>query len=127
MRDFERRRKVKKILESPLVLIPMAIFIVFLARSTWDLYLKRKVSVSDLNLASERLARLDDRKDKLASAINSLQTETGIEGEIRDRLQRAREGEKEVVIVDGESVTKKIEFDSKSGFLQKIWDFFTIR
>ncbi len=127
MRDFERKRRTKKILESPLVLILIAVLLVFLAKGTWNLYQKSKGSESDLNLAKERLSRLEERKDKLAGAINSLRTETGMEGEIRDRLQMAREGEKEIVIVDDESATKKVESESKSGFLQKIWDFFTIR
>ena len=55
-----------------------------------------------------------------------LNTESGIEEEIRDRFQVAKEGEEEIVIVeeqDNFAETPK----PRVNFLQRVWNFFTIR
>ena len=77
-------------------------------------------------MAEERLFRLQDRHDKVSGAIEELQTERGIEGEIRDRFVVAREGEREIIIVEDESKPAELSTPEPS-FLQKIWNFFTIR
>ena len=126
MREFEHKRKIRKILSSPLVLLPLAIILFFLIRGTWNIYLKNRDSGIELRLAEERLARLEERQSVLAAGIDRLSTESGIEGEIRDRFQMAKEGEKAVVIVDAPSKPVQLALPEES-FLQKIWDFFTIR
>lgn len=123
MREFEHKRKVRKILSSPLVLLPLAILLIFLARGTWNIYVKNRDSAAELRLAEERLARLEERHKTLMAGVARLNTESGIEGEIRDRFQMAKEGERAVVIVDAPSKPVQLEL-SEDGFLQKIWDFF---
>ncbi|MDO8590900.1 MAG: septum formation initiator family protein [bacterium] len=126
MREFEHKRKVRGILSSPLVLLPLAIIFFFLIRGTWNIYLKDRASVAELISSQERLAKLQDRQATLMAATKKLSTESGIESEIRDRFQMAKEGEREVVIVD--SSTEQIQrLSAPRNFLQKILDFFTIR
>lgn len=124
MREFEHKRKIKKFLFSPLVLIPMGIVLLFLVRGTWNIYEKDRDSSAELRFARDRLARIQDREAKISSAAEKLKTEAGIEGEIRDRFQMAKEGEQEIVIVD-ESVESKTSVAPSPSFLQKIWNFFT--
>lgn len=126
MREFEYKRKIRKILSSPLVLLPLAVILLFLAQGTWNLYVKNRDSGLQLRLAQERLSRLEERQRALSTGIERLKTESGIEAEIRDRFQMAKEGEKAVVIVDSSSKPVQLEL-SEEGFLQKIWNFFTIR
>ncbi len=126
MREFEQKRKARKILSSPLMLFPLAIIFFFVARGTWNIYLKESVSVAESRLSKERLARLQDRQDKLSVATQKLGTESGIESEIRDRFQMARPGEREIVIVESPTEQNQTAAVSRS-FLQKIIDFFTIR
>ena len=126
MREFEHKRKVRKILSSPLTLFPLAVIFFFLARGTWNIYLKDKASVAELRSSKERLARLQDRQDKLSTATQKLSTESGIESEIRDRFQMAKPGEREIVIVESSPEQNQTAAVSRS-FLQKIIDFFTIR
>ncbi len=126
MREFEYKRKFRRVLSSPLVLLPLAVLLVFLVRGAWNIYVKNRDSAAELHLAEERLARLAERHAALSAGIEKFQTESGIEGEIRERLQMAKEGERAVVIVDDENKPKQLPL-SEPNFLQKIWDFFTIR
>ncbi|MDO8482592.1 MAG: septum formation initiator family protein [bacterium] len=126
MREFEHKRKIRKILSSPLVLLPLAIILFFLIRGTWNIYIKNRDSGIELRLAEERLARLEGRQSKLAAGIERLSTESGIEGEIRDRFQMAKDGERAIVIVEEPKKIADLPLPEKN-FLQKIWNFFTIR
>ena len=126
MREFEQKRKVKRVLSSPIVLILFGIILLFLARSTWGIYVKDRDSTALLRSSESRLAELQDREHTLASSINKLQTESGIEAEIVDRFEMAKAGEQEVIIVETPA-KQTAAVHQAPGFLQKIWDFFTIR
>ena len=126
MREFEYKRKFRRVLSSPLVLLPLAVLLIFLARGTWNIYVKNRDSGIELRIAEERLLKLRERQKALSTGVAKLQTETGIESEIRDRLQMAKEGERAIVIVDAETDTGLLPRQQET-FLQKIWNFFTIR
>ncbi|KKU67995.1 MAG: hypothetical protein UX89_C0009G0029 [Parcubacteria group bacterium GW2011_GWA2_47_16] len=126
MREFEHKRKIRRILSSPLVLLPLAIVLFFLIRGTWNIYVKNRDSATELRLATERLARLEGRHETLLAGIEKLNTESGIEGEIRDRFQMAKDGERAIVIVEEPKKIADLPLPEKT-FLQKVWNFFTIR
>lgn len=126
MREFENRRKIKKIMSSFWVLLPLAVLLAFLTRGTWNIYIKDRESVADLRSSQDRLISLERRKENISNAIDKLKTDAGIESEIRDRFQMAKEGEQEVIIMEN-SADKATSTSAKLGFLQKIWNFFTIR
>ena len=90
------------------------------------MYQKDRTAIAELHSAQERLAKLQSRQAALVEANRALSTESGIENEIRDRLQMAKIGEKEIVIVDGDTSSEQATSEPRS-FLQKVWDFFTIR
>ncbi len=126
MREFEHKRKVRKIASSPFVLVPLAIILFFLVRGVWNTYRRDRESVELLQVSEERLIRLKGRETQLSAATVKLSTESGIEEEIRDRLQMAKDGEREIVIVDNGDTSRSVASSSPT-FLQKIWNFFTIR
>jgi cell division protein FtsB len=120
MSEFEQKRTIKRVLSSPLALIVLAVILFFLARGVWNIYQKDRAS------SEERLAKLQERQTALESATRKLSTESGIESEIRDRFQMVKTGEREIVIVDDVEKQNQIT-PAPRNFLQKIWDFFTIR
>ena len=124
MREFEHKRKMRKVLSSPVLLVPFGILFLLLARGTWNIYLKDRASVSDLEFSEERLAKLQARQTTLTAAVENLSTEAGIEAEIRDRLQMAKPGERQIVIVEDTSKQDQTTTVPRN-FLQKMWDFFT--
>ena len=126
MSEFEQNRRIRRILLSPVVLVLLAILLFFLARGVWNIYVKDRASISELNSSKERLAKLQSRQETLVVSTEKLSTESGVEYEIRDRLQMARAGERQIVIVDSPG-TANPTISPPKNFLQKIWDFFTIR
>lgn len=126
MREFEHKRKFRKILSSPFVLVPLAIIVVLLVRGTWNIYLKDRDSVAQLIAAQERLAKLESRQEQLSVATVKLSSDAGVESEIRDRFQMAKKGEKEIVIVENSAAGEQ-KVPVKKSFFQRIFDFFTTR
>src|SRR3989344_334250 len=124
MREFERKRSMRVVLSSPLILILLGIILFLTARGAWNIYLKDRASNTELRLAEERLARLQSRQTTLISATQKFSTESGIESEIRDRFQMAKPGEREIVIVESE-LEQDLSVNPSRSFLEKIVDFFT--
>jgi len=125
MNEFEQKRKIRRILSSPFVLIPLVVILLFVIRGTWSIYGKNRSSLEELNLAEDRLARLQEKETELSGMIKKLNTESGVEGEIRERFQMAKEGEQEVVIVEPPESEKTAGGSSESSFWQKIRGFFS--
>jgi cell division protein FtsB len=107
------------------VLIPLVVILLFVIRGTWSIYGKNRSSLEELNLAEDRLARLQEKETELSGMIKKLNTESGVEGEIRERFQMAKEGEQEVVIVEPPESEKTAGGSSESSFWQKIRGFFS--
>lgn len=120
MREFSRKRKVRQFMFSVPVLILLFIILFFVAKGSWGVYKKYSLSKSELENSQSDLAVLEEKKEKIESKIEKLQTETGIEKEIRSKFDVAREGEKLIVIVE-DKVEEEIVVEKK-GFFGK---FFT--
>lgn len=119
MREFERKKKVRSILVSPLALGVLAVLSVFLWRSVWNLYQKDRQAREDLAGTDAELARLESQQAGLANAIAEMKTESGLDKEIRDKFQVAKKGEEMVVIVGGTSTVPAAPPPSES-FWQKL-------
>lgn len=125
MIEYQKKKKVKRMLYSPIVLLLLAIIFVILFRSLWSVYKKEKVS--DENLSKERieLEKLSLREKSLASALEYLKTEQGIESEIRSRFRLVKEGEQVAVIVDEEATdTQEQASTTNRGFWYRIFHWF---
>ena len=102
MFDFHEKRKIKAILFSRVTLILLLIPIVFLGLSVFDLFQKeREVSKRRIEREGE-LHRLHERAAVLEANVEMLESDRGIEAEIRDRYDVAKEGETVVVIIEHE-------------------------
>lgn len=102
MFDFHEKRKIKAILFSKITLLLLLVPIAFLGMSVFGLYEKER-EVSKRRVENEQeLERLHERARALKANVHALTSERGIEGEIRDRYDVAKEGETVVVIIEEE-------------------------
>ena len=124
MTDFQQKRKFKKIIYSKLSFLVLFIFIIFLARSTYDIYKKSKLSFDNYSMVKNDYDNLNTRKNMLESEIDRLKTENGIEEEIRSKFNVAKPGETVVVIIDGSSSTSTNAKNSDGGFWSNLWGLF---
>ncbi len=116
MHEFQQKKKIRKILYSPLVLIILALVLVVLIRGVWNVYNKERLSSENLEQEQAELAKLEERERSLASSFDYLKTDQGIESEIRTKFRAVKEGEKVSVIIDDKTPTSSATTTQKHGF-----------
>lgn len=123
MRDFERKRKIRKVLYSKGVLLLLLLLLVLVGRATWGLYAKERESRRNLDRVEAELLGLQLREEKLRADIARLKTPEGVETEIREQFQVAKPGEKMIVLVDDRQENPEQKAEERS-LLSKFLDIF---
>jgi len=122
MREFQEKRKFKKIIYSGWLQIFLGIVLLALIFPTVKVYKKSRISVQKSQEIKEEIAKLEKRNAELAAEAARLESESGEEGEIRKRFDVAKPGEKILVIVDKNSEDVKINGAENSvGLFSQIW------
>lgn len=81
----------------------LAFLALSLGRGTWDMYGKFASAAGARQSAEIELMELRLRHAKVSSDVEALQTERGLESELRERYGVARPGEGEIAIVRKEA------------------------
>lgn len=100
MQEFQQKQKIRKAIYSRKVFLVMVVITIFFLRGTWGVWQKQTESGEKLQEAEARLAETSARKDELSKDIERLNTEEGIEREIRQRYSVKRPGEEVILVVD---------------------------
>ena len=100
MSIFFKKRRNRRWIYSPIVLIILAIVLFFVLRAFWDVYKKESLSLNNLNQTQADLDRLTAREKNLAQSIDYLKTDKGVESAIRSKFRLAKDGESIAVLVD---------------------------
>lgn len=114
MLDFQRKKKIRKTLYSPFVLVLLFIIMIILSSGVFGVYKKSKLSKVNLEREKKELEKLAMREKILASSIDYLKTDQGVEDEIRTKFRAVKDGEKVVVIIDEQSTSTPIESEQAS-------------
>lgn len=122
MREYQRKRKIKRFLYSPLMLLALLALIALMGKATWGVYLKEKQSRMSLDRAAATLSSLEAREQRLTEKIERLKTLEGVEAEIREQFQVAKPGERMVVIVEDKKAPQ--EEAPKQSLVSKFFDLF---
>ncbi len=123
MLEFQEKRRIKKILYSPYVVILLAVILIFLLRGVWGVYQKSSYSRENLERAQTNYNELQARERKLSEEIEYLKTTGGKEEEIREKYGLIKPNEEVIMVVDPENKRAEPEYlpDNKSWW-QKIFD-----
>ena len=122
MKEFQEKRKFKKIIDSGWLQIFLGIILLAVVFSTVKVYKKSQISAVKSGEIREEMAELEKRNAELEAEIMRLGSESGQEGEIRRRFDVAKPGEKILVIVDKNSEDVKINSkENKIDFFSRIW------
>ena len=112
---------------SPFVLVFLFCILIFFGYRIIGLIEKEKETTERKELILEKIENLKTKEASLASDISKLETEDGKEEIIREKYQVAKDGEKMVIIVNGEEDSSLIKEDvSEHGFvnwLKRIFNF----
>lgn len=103
MRTFPTKKNIwQKLVESKVFLFFLfIIFILFLWRMI-VFGIKLKDTEENRRVAEIKVDELKQKKESYLQKLNDLNTEKGIEEDIREKFSVAKEGEKVIVIVDEE-------------------------
>jgi len=122
MREFQEKRKFKKLIYSGWLQIFLGIVLLALIFPTVKVYKKSRISAGKAEEIKEEMAKLEKRNAELAAEAARLESESGEDGEIRKRFDVAKPGEKIIVIVDKAGEDVKINgAENNVGLFSQIW------
>lgn len=116
MLEFQKKKRLRRILYNPFTLIFLAVITIFLLKGVWGVYQKKALSLETLEKERIELAKLEVREKNLAASLDYLKTEQGIESEIRSKFRAVKEGEKVAVIIEEQTPTSSATTTKKHGF-----------
>ncbi|MDQ3089661.1 MAG: septum formation initiator family protein [bacterium] len=100
MRELQKKQILKRRMYSIPALILLLVLVLLTVRGTWQVLEKRAESIKYVEALEERSKILEERKRELDEEVDYLETEAGIDEEIKERFNVAKMGEKVVIIVD---------------------------
>ncbi|MCR4334526.1 MAG: septum formation initiator family protein [Patescibacteria group bacterium] len=125
MLEFKKRQNIKKRIYSPLVVFVLFVILVFGFDSVWGIYKKKQMSDNNLVLTQQGFDKLKNRYDTLKEEVDRLNTQEGIEEEIRNKFSVVKEGEQVAIIVESTNkATTTLEFLKTETLWDKIVGWF---
>lgn len=123
MFDFQQKNKIRKFLYSrPVVALVLLVSAYFLY-STWSIYQKMVQSREKVLISQKQLLALSAKSTELDTSLADLQTQEGIEKEIRSKFGQAKVGENMAVIIPDKDVSTT-SAKAQQTFFSKIKHFF---
>jgi cell division protein FtsB len=100
MATFQQRRDPTRLMWRRVIAIILLLVIALAVRGVWGAYNKSQDSYVLKVEAQAKLNDLEKREYELRADIANLRSEKGVEAELRERYDLAKDGEGVVVIVD---------------------------
>jgi cell division protein FtsB len=120
MRELQQKQRMKRRLYSTPALILLAFITFLFVRGTYVVLEKKSESARSVELLNEKAIALRQKQVELADNIEALKTSEGIEREVKEKYNVAKEGERVVILVDREATTTDNTAVSKPWW-QKAW------
>jgi cell division protein FtsB len=100
MFDFEEKRRLKRIFYSRPAIVVLALLVLFSGKALWNVHQKYVTSRENAERVAKERDELLKREEFLKSEVERLQSDRGIEEELRQKFSVVRDGEEVAVIVD---------------------------
>ncbi|MFH1608997.1 MAG: septum formation initiator family protein [Patescibacteria group bacterium] len=127
MKKFQGKKhsnKYKKIIHSKLVLVILGIFLIFFIFNIIKFIDKASDTRKNREIAENKVFELQQQKEKLEADILKLNTEKGVEENIRDKFGLGKAGEEMIVIIEDQNKVNTEEEDKKNGFFSFLKNLF---
>lgn len=121
MKEFQDKRKLRRVLHSVPFLVLLFAATVFFTISGIRLYGRHRIAYSKNKEIKADLAEIEARKEDVEAGVARLKSQAGIDEEIRSKLSMGKPGEKIMVIVDKKDKNNKVETTDESGFFSDLW------
>ncbi|HEY4524623.1 MAG TPA: septum formation initiator family protein [Candidatus Paceibacterota bacterium] len=105
MREFQGKRRWRRLVYSLPVLVLLVLLIILLTNSAYRLYDKRQLANRERQLALTEVVQLRARQAELTETVAKLNTARGVEAAIRENFNVVKPGEKVITLVAGATTT----------------------
>ena len=119
MRNFQQKRGWRNVIESWPVLIVLGILVLVFAWGVKDFTEKMLTTRTNKETARQKLRELTEKKEMLSLDIAKLNTESGIEENIREKFGLGKDGEGLIVVVEDKN--KPVAVEEKSNWFISFW------
>lgn len=120
MRNFQQKRGWREIIESWPVIIFLGFLLLVFAFGVVGFMSKMSATRENREVAEKKLIELENKKARLTSEITKLETEDGVEENIREKFGLAKEGEGLIVVVEDKNKVEVIV--EEKGWFASFWD-----
>jgi len=105
MREFQGKRRWRRLVYSLPVLVLLVLLIILLTNSAYRLYDKRQLANRERQVALAEVVQLRARQAELTETVAKLNTARGLEAAIRENFNVVKPGEKVITLVAGATTT----------------------
>jgi cell division protein FtsB len=123
MREFQEKKRFRKILYSKGTVLGLCILILFFGHATWNVYKKQAESAANALQAQNALQKLEERQKVLDAELKKLNSEEGIEEEIRSKFGVSKPGEQILIIIEDKKATTSAE-EMQQTWWEKVKELF---
>lgn len=113
MFDFHEKRKIKSFLYSKVVICILLLISILLSISVYHRYITAEEMRGKLDSRRTALYELEARAQMLRTKVEYLEDERGVEEELRNRFDVAKEGEQVVILINKPGEVNEIESNNE--------------
>lgn len=121
MEELRRKQKLKKRLYSTPALVILVLITFIFIRGTYIVFTKKAESAQYVTALEAKETALKEEQSQLTQNIESLKTDAGLEKEVKEKYNVAKEGEHVVILVDKGSQATTTASSSRAWY-QRFWD-----
>jgi len=118
MKEFEKKRIIRKRIYSKFTAVVLLIILVFLIKGTVGIFSKTRESQRQLSLVSDKLGKLERKHENIKQKLENTKSLIGQEEQIRSKYLLAKDGENAIFIIDSEEEENIIE---EKSILKNYW------
>jgi hypothetical protein len=121
MREFQKRRLLRKIFLSRPAFVALLLVVAYLAVLVNGVYQRTREVVLKNRELERDIRDLEEKKERLEGDLLAFQSPKGVERELRDKFQIKKPGEQYVIVMEKEKTFKEDNVsERKTGFFQRL-------
>jgi len=124
MFSFHEKRKLRQIVYSRLAIVVLLGLVVFLGMQVWDVFQKERSTHTNKKQQERELSELREREGVLRKEVERLETESGLESEIREKFEVGREGEGLIIVINPLEENAASSYTEGQGFWERVLSWF---
>lgn len=121
MRELQQKQKLKSRMYSIPALLLLALVVILIGKGTFGVIEKEQQSAADVNELKAKIATLTTEQLNMTDDIASLNTQAGVDEEIKEKFNVSAPGEHVAILVDSTNSGTSTATSTKAWY-ERAWD-----